>query len=68
MKVDLQKWLRLYEQLMRIDSKEGAKKACEEAVRRSKTTGRKKMRWWDKVRNDMTRKGLMEEYIFDRRY
>ena len=54
--------------VLRMDDGEGVKKAWDEPVRGRRSRGRQRIRWRDKVRDDMERRGLVEEDAFERRY
>ena len=54
--------------VLRMDGEEGVKRAWEEPVRGRRSRGRQRIRWRDKVKDDMERRGLVEEDALDRRY
>ena len=54
--------------VLRMDGGERVRRAWEEPVRGRRSRGRQRIRWRDKVRDDMERRGLVEEDAFDRRY
>ena len=58
--------LRWYGHVLRMDGEERVKKAWEEPVRGRRSRGRQRIRWRDKVKDDMERRGLVEEDAFDR--
>ena len=58
--------LRWFGHVLRMDDEEGVKKALEEPVRGRRSRGRQGIRWRDKVKDDMERRGLVEEEAFDR--
>ena len=60
--------LRWFGHVLRMDDEEGVKKALEEPVRGRRSRGRQRIRWRDKVKDDMERKGLVEEDAFDRNH
>ena len=60
--------LRWFGHVLRMDGEEGVRKAWEEPVRGRRSRGRQKIRWRDKMKDDMERRGLVEEDAFDRRY
>ena len=49
-----------------MDDEEGVKKTLEEPVRGRRSRGRQRIRWRDKVKDDMERRGLVEEDAFDK--
>ncbi|XP_066980998.1 uncharacterized protein [Macrobrachium rosenbergii] len=59
--------LRWYGHVLRMDDEEGVKGAWEESVRERRSRGRQRVRWRDKVKEDMDRRGLVEDDAFDRR-
>ena len=60
--------LRWFGHVLRMDDEEGVKKAWEEPVRGRRSRGRQRIRWRDKMKDDMERRGLVEEDAFDRSY
>ncbi|XP_064089918.1 uncharacterized protein LOC135203915 [Macrobrachium nipponense] len=50
--------------VLRMD--EGVKRAWEEPVRGRRSRGRQRFRWRDKEKEDMERRGLVEDDAFDR--
>lgn len=59
--------LRWYGHVLRKDDEEVVKRAWEEPVRGRRSRGRQRIRWRDKVKEDMERRGLVEDDAFDRR-
>ncbi|XP_064107409.1 zinc finger protein 501-like [Macrobrachium nipponense] len=53
--------LRWYGRVLRIDDEEGVKRAWKEPVRGRKLRGRQRIRWRDKVKDRMERRGLVED-------
>ncbi|XP_064120190.1 uncharacterized protein LOC135224796 [Macrobrachium nipponense] len=52
--------LRWYGHVLRMDDEEGVKRAWEEPVRGRISRGRQRIRWRDKVKEDMDRRGRLE--------
>ncbi|XP_064101858.1 uncharacterized protein LOC135212417 [Macrobrachium nipponense] len=59
--------LRWYGHVLRMDDEEGVRRDWEEPVRGRRPRRRQKIRWRDKVKEDMERRGLVEDDAFDRR-
>ena len=59
--------LRWYGHVLRMDDEENVKKAMIEPVRGRRSRGRQRIRWKDKVKDDMLKRGLVEEDAFDRK-
>ena len=57
------KWLG---HILRMDDEESVKRALVEPDRGRRSKGKQRIRWRDKVRDDMERRGLVEEDAFDR--
>ena len=58
--------LRWYGHVLRMDGGEGVRRAWDEPVRGRRSRGRQRIRWRDKVKDDMVRRGLVEGDAFDR--
>ncbi|XP_064104032.1 uncharacterized protein LOC135213863 [Macrobrachium nipponense] len=59
--------MRWYGHVLRMDDEEKVKRAMEEPVRGRRPRGRQRIRWRDKVKEDIKRRGLVEDDAFDRR-
>ncbi|XP_064100898.1 uncharacterized protein LOC135211522 [Macrobrachium nipponense] len=59
--------LRWYGHVLRMDDKEEVKRAWEEPVRGRRSRGRQIIKGQDKVKEDMKRRGLIEDDAFDGR-
>ncbi|XP_064093992.1 uncharacterized protein LOC135206581 [Macrobrachium nipponense] len=52
--------------VLRMDDEEGVKRDWEKPIRGRRPRGRQRKRWRDKVKEDMERRGLVEDDDFDR--
>ncbi|XP_064121793.1 uncharacterized protein LOC135226281 [Macrobrachium nipponense] len=56
-----------YRHVLRMDDEERVKRAWEEPVRGRRSRGRQRIRWQDRVKEHMERRGLVQDDAFDRR-